>query len=516
MGQRRSLRTGTVAAVLGVTSAGALGTTVAHGPATADDRGNRPRHVLLISVDGMHAADLARYVRTHPHSTLADLSRHGTTYSSAVTSKPSDSFPGILAPTTGGSPNSTGVWYDNSYDRRLAPPAAGALAGTCTAGQFPGTNVLYDESIEFNNTAPDGGGGGGIDPAKLPRDPAKNCAPVYPHQYLRVNTIFNVAHEAGLRTAWADKHFAYDLLRGPDGRGLDDLFTPEITSVPNTVPAVIGNDQRKVDAILNEIDGHDHTGAGSFGEPAIFGMNFQSLNVAQKDGKTGHGGYTDALFTPGTEIAQTLDFVDTSLSRMTSELRRQGHASDTVVIVEAKHGQSPVDPARRQALDDGPYTDIANSVEPGNAAQVTTDDIGMVWLRDQSKTTATALKLAGPDGASLQIDKLLEGDSLRDEFNDPATDPRVPDIIALPRYGVIYTGGSKIAEHGGFGVDDTSVALLVSRPGMASSTVASPVETTQIAPTILSILGLDPYSLQAVVREHTAPLPALRLGGGDD
>src|ERR1700720_1167448 len=34
-------------------------------------------HVLLISVDGLHALDVARYVEAHPNSAMAELSRHG-------------------------------------------------------------------------------------------------------------------------------------------------------------------------------------------------------------------------------------------------------------------------------------------------------------------------------------------------------------------------------------------------------------------------------------------------------
>ena len=34
-----------------------------------------------------------------------------------------------------------------------------------------------------------------------------------------------------------------------------------------------------------------------------------------------------------------------------------------------------------------------------------------------------------------------------------------------------------------------------------------PVETEQIAPTILNLLGLSPWSLRAVQLEHTQPLP---------
>jgi len=67
-------------------------------------------HVLLLSIDGLHAQDLARYIRVNPSSALAQLTRLGITYTDASTSKPSDSFPGLLSMVTGGSPRSTGVF----------------------------------------------------------------------------------------------------------------------------------------------------------------------------------------------------------------------------------------------------------------------------------------------------------------------------------------------------------------------------------------------------------------------
>lgn len=42
--------------------------------------------------------------------------------------------------------------------------------------------------------------------------------------------MFEVIREAGMRTAWCDKHPAYDILNGPSGAGIQDLFTPEINS----------------------------------------------------------------------------------------------------------------------------------------------------------------------------------------------------------------------------------------------------------------------------------------------
>lgn len=89
-------------------------------------------------------------------------------------------------------------------------------------------------------------------------------------------------------------------------------------------------------------------------------------------------------------------------------------------------------------------------------------------------------------------------------------DPRTPDIIVAPNVGVVYTGSSKKqAEHGGFAHDDTNVMLLVSNPDFQARTVDSFVETMQVAPTILAILGLDPHSLQAVQAEGTPVLPGL-------
>src|ERR1700733_10409 len=90
---------------------------------------HRVRHVLLISVDGMHALDLTNYVSSHPQSPLAQLSSHGVTFDNAATSQPSDSFPGLSALVTGGSPTTAGFWYDDTYNRTLSPPLPPAGGG---------------------------------------------------------------------------------------------------------------------------------------------------------------------------------------------------------------------------------------------------------------------------------------------------------------------------------------------------------------------------------------------------
>jgi hypothetical protein len=75
--------------------------------------------------------------------------------------------------------------------------------------------------------------------------------------------------------------------------------------------------------------------------------------------------------------------------------------------------------------------------------------------------------------------------------------------------------GKKQAEHGGFAKDDTNVIMLVSNPSFKSKTVTSPVETAQVAPTILKALGLNPNDLDAVKLEHTQTLPGLSFPSGE-
>ena len=103
------------------------------------------RHVLLISVDGLHQQDLAWYVRTHPHSALARLESHGIEYSRARTPFPSDSFPGLMGQVTGGDPGVTGVYYDDTFSHGVFPPGT-----TKCTGPVPGGAVDYDESDDVN------------------------------------------------------------------------------------------------------------------------------------------------------------------------------------------------------------------------------------------------------------------------------------------------------------------------------------------------------------------------------
>ena len=513
-----------------------LATPVRIHAAPGDDRDDdrKVRHILLISVDGMHALDLTNYVAAHPNSTLAQLSRHGKTYTNTTSSLPSDSFPGLAALVTGGSPITTGFWYDVSYNRKLSPPKAtnpilGINAGPCP-GQI-GTGVELDEALDKDLTLLDGGGS--INPDFLERDPDNGCKPVFPHEYLRVNTIFEVVKAHGGRTAWTDKHPSYEWTNGPSGHGVDDFFGPEINSIPVALPQFSGcspvntpvptpddgwttdlnnikcYDSLHVQAVLNQIDGFNHDRTRKTGVPTVFGTNFQAVSVGQK---LKVAGYQDVLGTPTPGLQGELDFVDQSLGRMVSELRKERLFESTLIIIAAKHGQSPIDVQKRVGIGGG---EPATTIGAPEAFDIS-DDGSLIWLTDSSLTAGVVAGLSVPAVQNhLGIQEIFALNSLEQKFNSPLHDERTPDIILKTNTGVIFTGGSKIAEHGGLNEDDIHTALLLSMPGIHPASIKVPVFNQQVAPTILKALGLDPDELDAVRAEHVHVLPFFFGGDGD-
>jgi hypothetical protein len=512
-------------------------------PARAGDdelKGHKIEHVLLISVDGLHALDLSNYIASHLNSTLAGLSKHGLTYSNASTSTPSDSFPGLASLVTGGSPTATGFWYDVTWNRALAPQAASNPDIGTTGGPCPtfGGIVELDEGVDIDLKQLNGGGG--INPAFLPRDPNNGCKPVYPHQYLRVNTIFEVVKAHGGRTAWTDKHPSYEWTNGPSGKGVDDFFGPEINSIPIALPfpgctpvnfpdptpddgwtTSFANiqcyDSTHVQAVLNQIDGWTHDRSKKVGVPAIFGTNFQSVSVGEKlktDPVTGIlGGYSDVVGTPNAGMALELDYIDQSLGKFVAELKKEGIYNSTLLIVGAKHGQSPIDITKRRGIGGG---EPANTIGAAEAFDIS-DDGALIWLTDPSLTPGVVAAISDPAVQDhLGIQEILALNSLKNKFNDPAQDPRTPDIILKTQTGVIFTGGSKIAEHGGFNEDDVHVALLISNPHLDAQVVKTPVSNQQVAASIVKVLGIDPNELQAVRKEQIHVLPFLFSDGDAD
>lgn len=540
--------------------------------ANTDNEGaQKIRHVLLLSIDGMHAVDYYNCVHGvaganggDPYCpNLAELGRTAINYVNTTSSKPSDSFPGLAALVTGGSPKTTGLYYDVAYDRSLNPPAlttGTGLAGApdlCTPYAPPtGTTTDNDQGIDIDDTklnggapgaAPTEGGVASIDRRKLVRDPAAGSPPVYPWNFVRTNTIFGVVHSAGGYTAWIDKHPSYSMAAGPGGTGLDDYYSPEVDSAVIPLPGVTTAegascatirdqvaslsswtnsfdniqcyDALRVKALLNEIAGRTHNGAPAR-TPAVFGMNFQSVYFGQSlnEPNVAVGGYENAAAVLTAELLKEIKFVDASIGQIVHALKDADEYDDTLIIITAKHGESPIDTA--QYVADGTNTPatllgsaIPFSESPLNATGIgaTEDDVSVLWLNPGASVTA-AVELLNQNAAAIGLGEIYYGPTLALNYNigglEPGQDPRSPDIIVTPNVGVTYSGSTTmVGDHGGFAHDDNNVVLLVAHPGFRAQTVSAGTTTAQVAPTIVKALGLDPRALDAVRAEGTAVLP---------
>ncbi len=531
------------------------------------------KHVLLISIDGMHAVDF--YNCSHgingvndgnPYCpNMASLAGTGINYVNVTSSKPSDSFPGLAALVTGGSPKTTGMYYDVAYDRSLDPPTittgTGLAGGSCDAFGLPtGTTTDYDQGIEFDDTklnggapgaSPTDGGIASIDPRKLVRDPQTGCTPVYPWNFVRVNTIFSVVHAAGGYTAWIDKHASYSFTAGPGGTGLNDYYSPEVDSNVIPLPGVTTSqgiscatvrdksaagsvwaasfaniqcyDALKVQALLNEINGKTHDGKPAE-VPALFGMNFQSVYIGESVNEpgVGLGGHVNAAGAPSAELQKEIEFVDASIGDIVQGLMNAGIYNDTLLIITAKHGASPL--VTSQYVADGtdtPATFLATagcipfSESPLNTTGIgaTEDDVSVIWLNNNC-SVGDAIDVLNTNASTIGLGQIFYGPSVALNYGvgglDSGDDSRSPDIIVTPNEGVTYSGSTTmIADHGGFAHDDTNVMMLVANPSFKAQTVYTGVTTMQVAPTIVDALGLAPGSLDAVRIEGTEVLPAV-------
>ncbi|MGC2189567.1 MAG: nucleotide pyrophosphatase, partial [Candidatus Sulfotelmatobacter sp.] len=449
---------------------------------------HRIKRVLLVSVDGMHAVDFlncAKGISTVNNGkpfcpALAALGKTGINYVAASTSKTSDSFPGLTAIVTGGSPALTGVYYDVAYSRNFDAPAKttgnGLGAGPCTPFATPtGTTSEYEEGIDIDQTKVNGGAPGAsltdgglssIDSRRLIRDPNNGCNPVWPWDFVRTNSIFSVIHNAGGFTAWSDKHPAYiSVSSGLGPIALNDFYAPEINSTVIGLPGVTTPtgvscskildtgadltawtnsfqniqcyDTLKVDAVLNWIDGKNHLGTAETRVPTIFGMNFQALSVGQKlvEGSNGQtGGYLDAAGTPGAPLLSEFQFVDASIAAWVSELKAQGLYDSTLIIITAKHGQSPIDPSRYVSqlisgtspvtlLSNAGFIPFSESTNNPTGIGPTEDDVSLIWLKNSSDTDSAVKILEDNASATgIELGQIYYGPSLALNYNDPTKD----------------------------------------------------------------------------------------------
>ena len=140
--------------------------------------------------------------------------------------------------------------------------------------------------------------------------------------------------------------------------------------------------------------------------------------------------------------------------------------------------------------------------------------MSLLWFKPGTNVKS-AVDTLEQNAKGIGLGQIFYGPSLALNYDVPGlppNDPRTPDVIVTPNVGVTYTGSAaKLAEHGGFAHDDTNVILLVSNPAFEPRTVYAGVGTSQIAPTVLKVLGLDPNLLDGVRLDGTGVLPSIEF-----
>jgi hypothetical protein len=488
------------------------------------------QHVLLLSLDGLHDADLTDPATAEFLPNVLDIANHGIHYTNAYAVKPTDNFPNMVAQVTGAGPKTSGIYYDSTYNRSYYPAAT-------FAGTPPGTSVLWTADIDKNPDLINGGGNSdisSINPIVLPQVLVNGTLQrVYPHNDLKVNTVFEVAHNAGLRTAYIDKHPSYEIVSGPSGQGLDDFYGPEsdargilvngvledatnapagskLKQISKSIPMSEAYDDMRVDALINQINGKTSAGAPAPGAPSLFGMSFIAVNTAEKDVTSGGIDNFGGGNVVNSGLADALIRTDSSVNRIVSALKSANLYDSTLIVLTAKHGQSP------RVNAGSVYTnEIVNSTlnSAGIGVRLTTDDdVSLVWLDDATQTAAAVAKLMQTYGDI--IDKVLTGKDLANAVEGNSiigpNDDRAPDLIVQYKPGIVLSSSNKRSEHGGFSEDDSHIALVLggALPGnLQGTTITDQLLDTQIAPTMLEALGLDPTLLQGAVIDGTTALP---------
>ncbi|HUI77801.1 MAG TPA: alkaline phosphatase family protein [Bryobacteraceae bacterium] len=219
---------------------------------------------------------------------------------------------------------------------------------------------------------------------------------------------------------------------------VDDYYAPDINSNIVPLPGVLAangfdcstlsnngndwttdfdsvkcNDQLKVNAVLNWINGRTHLGNLGGQVPIVFGMDFQAVSVGEKLViGTRKGGYMDAAGTPTTDMLNEFKYVDAAIGQMVSALKAAGLFSQTTIIITAKHGQSPIDTNRFFPI---PGPSGSNGMPPSsilgpaflpdseiNQIGSTEDDISLLWLSPgASVTNAVSLLESNATAAGL-------------------------------------------------------------------------------------------------------------------
>jgi hypothetical protein len=198
----------------------------------------------------------------------------------------------------------------------------------------------------------------------------------------------------------------------------------DLTSWTNSFENIQCYDGIKVNALLNEIAGKTHTG-GAAKIPVLFGMNFQSVYIGESvyEPGTGNGGYLNAAALPSSALVKQIEYVDAAMGDIWNALHAAGIYQDTLIIITAKHGESPIDPALYVANGSNTPATLLGPVIPPSESPLTPggigateDDVSVLWLK-KGASVDSAVALLEKNAAAIGLGQIFYGPTLALNYN---------------------------------------------------------------------------------------------------
>lgn len=318
-----------------------------------------------------------------------------------------------------------------------------------------------------------------------------------------------------------EKYYAADPLGGPNAdaimyfRGtLQGTYTA--TSIPaHSPPPQVFSAPGLTASLKKLVLGQDNTMVTNLVLSTFHVMHqrLTLINYPDFDWPLGHvdGGQIDRK-----DTVTLMQYFDRDLGRIEDAFRQAGVLKQTLFVITADHGMAPI---KRYI----PTSVIGNAIQKAgtSAPNVTNNSASYIWLKDFGKAQAVAQNIVASQDPGVQSVYYLASvrgslqyvrtpgpkiGSLDDQANqyllDTLMNGHEPTLVAFSRHNQTFSDPKTHwkGDHGGPGWESQHVPLIIAGPGIKKGAVInSPAQLEDIAPTVLTAMGVPPQGMEGHV-----------------
>jgi hypothetical protein len=226
------------------------------------------------------------------------------------------------------------------------------------------------------------------------------------------------------------------------------------------------------------------------------------------------------------KLGRLLRSFDQDLGRIEDAYRKAGILKKTLFVITSDHGMSPI----RRFIPDTVVTTAAT--QAGTSVTTATYSTGAyVWLANTALARATAENLVAEKDPGVESvyyrdpanlgggyelaggQRLLPGvDAANRALLQTLLNGHEPNVVAFARYGQTFMVSSTgwRADHGGAGWSSQHVPLILAGPGIRHATITAPAQLEDVAPTVLTAMGVAPTGMEGRILTDALTHPSPR------